>query len=76
MSANILREVVIILIEVKRKGEEKFEVMLRRFNREVQQSGILTVAKVKRFFERDINRTQRRRSAIRKSAIRSAKRGY
>jgi ribosomal protein S21 len=68
--------VVIILIEIKRKGEERLEVMLRRFNREVQQSGILTTAKTKRFFERDINRLERRRSAIRKSSIRQSKRGY
>ncbi len=67
---------VIFLIEVKRKGEEKFDVLLRRFNREVQQSGILTVAKTKRFFERDINRSQRRKSAIRKNVIRKLKRGY
>lgn len=67
---------VIFLIEVKRKGEEKFDVMLRRFNREVQQSGILTIAKTKRFFEKDINRSQRRKSAIRKNVIRKLKRGY
>jgi ribosomal protein S21 len=64
------------LIEVKRKGEEKFDVLLRRFNREVQQSGILTVAKTKRFFEKDANRGEKRKSAIRKSAIRKLKRGY
>ena len=67
---------VIYLIEVKRKGEEKFDVMLRRFNREVQQSGVLTVAKTKRFFENEINRSQRRKSAIRKNIIRKLKRGY
>ena len=64
------------MIEVKRKGEERLDIMLRRFNREVQQSGILTVAKTKRFFEREPNRSQRRKSAIRKSFIRQAKRGY
>lgn len=64
------------MIEVKRKGEEKFDVLLRRFNREVQQSGILTVAKTKRFFEKDANRGEKRKSAIRKSAIRKLKRGY
>ena len=67
---------MIYLIEVKRKGEEKFDVMLRRFNREVQQSGVLTVAKTKRFFENEINRSQRRKSAIRKNIIRKLKRGY
>lgn len=64
------------MIEVKKKGEEKFEIMLRRFNREVQQSGILTVAKGKRFFEHQPNRSERRKSAIRKNSIRQAKRGY
>ncbi len=64
------------MIEVRRKGDEKFEILVRRFNREVQQSGVLTVAKTKRFFARDINRSQRRKSAIRKSIIRDARRGY
>ena len=64
------------MIEVKRKGEEKFDVMLRRFNREVQQSGILTTAKIKRFFEKEVNRGERRKSAIRKNVIRKLRRGY
>jgi ribosomal protein S21 len=68
--------VVIQLIEVKKKGDEKFEILLRRFNREVQQSGILTTAKTKRFFEKDINRSQRRKSAVRRAQIKKIKRGY
>jgi len=64
------------LIEVRRKGEERFDVMLRHFNREVQQSGILTIAKNKRFFEKEINRSQKRKSAIRKNIIRKLRRGY
>lgn len=64
------------LIEVRKKGDEKFEVLLRRFNREIQQSGILTLAKTKRFHEKDINRDQKRKSAIRKNIIRKLKRGY
>ena len=71
-----IRKVVIYLIEIKRKGEEKFDVLLRRFNREVQQSGILTVAKEKRYFEKDQNRSMRRRSAVRRNMIRKLKRGY
>jgi ribosomal protein S21 len=72
----MFRKVVIYLIEIKRKGEEKFDVLLRRFNREVQQSGILTVAKTKRYFEKDQNRSMRRRSAVRRNMIRKLKRGY
>lgn len=64
------------MIEVKKKGDEKFDVMLRRFNREVQQSGILTTAKLKRFFEKEVNRGERRKSAIRKNVIRKLRRGY
>jgi ribosomal protein S21 len=68
--------VVIFLIEVKRKNEERFDVMLRRFNREVQQSGILSVAKEKRYFKKEDNRGKIRKSAIRKRYIQSLKRGY
>ena len=64
------------LIEVRRKGEERLDVMVRRFNREVQQSGVLTVAKTRRFFEKDINRGERRKSAIRRSEINKLKRGW
>jgi ribosomal protein S21 len=64
------------LIEVRRKGEERLDVMVRRFNREVQQSGILTVPKNRRFFEKDVNRGERRKSAIRRSVINKLKRGW
>lgn len=64
------------MIEVKRRGTEKFDMLLRTFNREIQQSGILTVAKLKRYHEKEINRDQKRRSAIRKNVIRKLKRGY
>lgn len=64
------------MIEVKRKNEERFDVMLRRFNREVQQSGTMTIAKKNRFFEKDLNRNLRRVGAIRKAKIQDLKRGY
>lgn len=64
------------MLEVQRKGEEKFDVLLRRFNREVQQSGILTMAKTKRFFAKEENRSQKRATAIRKNIIRKLRRGY
>lgn len=67
---------MISLIEVKRKGNERFESLLRRFNREIQQSGILTVAKKNRFFEKEPNRIMRRESAIRKNVRRRIKQGY
>jgi ribosomal protein S21 len=67
---------VIFLIEVKRKNDERLEVLVRRFNREVQQSGVMSVAKKKRYFEKEQNRNLRRVSAIRKAKINTFKRGY
>ena len=64
------------MIEVKRKNDERLEVLVRRFNREVQQSGVMSVAKKKRYFEKDQNRNLRRESAIRKAKINTFKRGY
>lgn len=64
------------MIEIKKKGEEKFEFMLRRFNREVQQSGVLTVAKTKRYFEKDLTRAEKRKSAVRKNLVNRLRRGY
>lgn len=64
------------MIEVKRKGEERPEILVRRFNREIQQSGVLTLAKKKRYFEKELNRNAKRKSAVRRSVILSSKRGY
>ena len=64
------------MIEIKKKNGERFDVMLRRFNREVQQSGIMTVAKENRYFEKEPNRRAKRNSAIRRSKIQVQKRGY
>lgn len=50
--------------------------MVRRFNREVQLSGVLTVAKERRFFEKEVNRGERRKSAIRRQEINKLKRGW
>jgi len=67
---------VITLIEVKRKGEERIDVLVRRFNREVQQSGVLTNAKNRRFFEKELNRGMKRKLAVRRSEINKLKRGW
>ncbi|MEI7792345.1 MAG: 30S ribosomal protein S21 [Candidatus Berkelbacteria bacterium] len=67
---------MIYLLEVKRKGEERLDILVRRFNREVQQSGILTVAKARRFFDRGITRDARRKGAIRRTEINKMKRGW
>lgn len=58
------------------RGNEPFEVMLRRFFRDVQQSGVLTEIKKRRFREKDLSRKIIRESARRKAIRRKIKRGY
>lgn len=61
------------MVVVRRKENEPFEVMVRRFNRAVQLSGVLSEMKRKRFHERPISRAKRREIAIRKKERRLAK---
>ena len=61
---------------VKKKNNESSEVLLRRFNREVQVSGILTDVKKRRYFEKGESRKKKRDSAIRKARRKMSKRGY
>lgn len=63
-------------MEVKRKEREGFEVLLRRFFREVQQSGVLTEIKKRRYFEKEPSRDKKRETARRKAARKRAKQGY
>ncbi len=58
------------------RSGEPFEVMLRRFFRDVQQSGILTEMKKRRFRERVLSRERIREAARRKAIRRKIKRGY
>ena len=63
----------------RNRGErsgEPYEVMLRRFFRDVQQSGILTEIKKRRFRERTLSRERLREAARRKTNRRKIKRGY
>jgi ribosomal protein S21 len=62
------------LLEIKKKENERFERLLRRFNRNVQQSGLLTSARKRRFREPEPNKRERRISAIRKRKIQEARR--
>lgn len=52
------------------------EVIFRRFFREVQLSRILSEAKKRRFFSKDINRVEKRIIAKRKTYVKKLKRGY
>lgn len=53
------------MIQVTRKdSRESVENLLRRFNRKVQQSGVLATAKSGQYFEKSESRRDRRLKAI------------
>lgn len=53
------------MLQVTRKdSKEALENMIRRFNRKVQQSGVLAEAKISMQFEKPISKPERRRKAI------------
>lgn len=55
-------------MQVTRKSDqEALENMIRRFNRRIQQSGVLGVARRKQFFEKSPSKPIRRAAAIRKA---------
>ncbi|MEK7461129.1 MAG: 30S ribosomal protein S21 [Patescibacteria group bacterium] len=62
--------------ERREPRKEGFEALLRRFFRDVQQSGILSEAKKRRYRSGEISRVKRRQIATRKAARRRVKRGY
>jgi small subunit ribosomal protein S21 len=61
---------VVSLVEVKRKENESFESLLRRFNRKIQQSGVLIRARRTRFFEPTRSRNLLREDAARRAVNR------
>jgi ribosomal protein S21 len=53
------------MIQVTRKdSKESLENLLRRFNRKVQQSGVLATVKMTQRFEKPISKRDRRTKAI------------
>jgi len=58
---------------VKRKEKESFEAMMRRFNRLIVMSKVLTEAKERRFMTKPITKSKRRASAVRKERIKAQK---
>lgn len=59
--------------QVIRKEKESFENLMRRFNRRIQQSGVIIIAKKKQYKEREISKREQRSSAIRRAAIKERK---
>jgi small subunit ribosomal protein S21 len=53
------------MIQVTRKdSRESSENLLRRFNRKVQQAGVIAVVKQSQYFEKPISKRERRQKAI------------
>lgn len=62
------------MLQVVRKDDkESLENMIRRFNKKVQQSGILGVARRRQYFEKPLGKSEERVIAIRKKARKDAK---
>jgi len=53
------------MIQVTRKdAKESLENLLRRFNRKVQQAGVIAVVKQSQYFEKPTSKRERRAKAI------------
>ena len=53
------------MLQVTRKdSKEALENMIRRFNRKVQQSGVLAEVRANQYFEKPISKSERRVKAI------------
>lgn len=62
------------MIQVTRKdSNEANENLIRRFNRKVQQSGLLAKVKDLQYFAKPISKTERRRKAIVRKARKADK---
>lgn len=62
------------MLQVTRKDDkESLENLIRRFNKKVQQSGVLGVARRKKFYEKPLSKREAREIAIRKRIRKDAK---
>lgn len=61
------------MAEVKAGGEESFESLLRRFNKSVQQDGILSEIRRREFYEKPSIKRKRKEAAKRRKTARSAR---
>jgi len=61
-------------MEFKRKPDETPEKLLKKFNRFIQQSGLLKLAKRKMFHEKEPTRRERREQAMREAKIKEIRR--
>jgi ribosomal protein S21 len=57
-------------LKVKRQDRETTQSLVRRFQKSVQQSGILIRARKSRFHKKSQNETSKKRAALRKEELR------
>lgn len=63
------------MITVKRRDDkETASSLMRRFNRSVQQSGVLALSKSRQFFRKPISKRERRLAAIQRQRRRHTNR--
>ena len=62
-----------MIMVTKKDSNESVENLLRRFNRKVQQAGVMTVAKSIQYFEKQPSKRDRRTRAIVRNERRAAK---
>jgi len=60
--------------EVKASENESFDGLLKRFNRKVQQEGILSELRRREHYEKPSVKRKRKRAAKRRSVARAARR--
>ena len=56
-------------IEAKKQNRETSQNLIRRFTKKVQRSGILRLARAKRFRKRDKSRQMKKRAALRREKV-------
>jgi small subunit ribosomal protein S21 len=61
------------LADVRAGGDESFESLLRRFNKKVQQDGILSEIRRREFYEKPSLKRKRKEAAKRRKTARSSR---
>lgn len=62
-----------MIIVTRKDSKESLENLLRRFNRKVQQSGVIAAVKQGQYFEKSLSKRDRRQKAIIRQERKSAK---
>jgi small subunit ribosomal protein S21 len=60
--------------DIRPSGDESFESLLRRFNRKVQQDGILSEIRRREYYEKPSLKRKRKEAAKRRKSARSSRR--